>query len=274
MSAALGAVCLLLVAGQSGNLLLNPSFEELAPDGRPAHWSAFVMPQEGAFADADPLSRDGSHAAMLHVPNPYVREPANNWSQVVLADLGGKELVLSGVIRTEAAGGAALWIQCFTRNPARVTAAATSAIDRPITGTTDWVPVTLRITAPPETDFVVVRCVIKGRGSAWFDGLHLEIAPASLPELPAFEPAEDAPAMPGTDAPLREADLLELSQMLNQALAELESNNSRILERVQRIQAELDRTRAAPATDEAPLEPALVRHPLVPHVPRPQGDRP
>jgi hypothetical protein len=274
MITAIGAVCLLVAAGQGGNLLLNPSFEDLTPDGRPAHWSAFVMPQSGAFADADPLALDGSQAAMLHVPNLYDREPANNWSQVVLADVGGKDLILSGEIRTEAAGGAALWLQCFTRNPARVAAAATSAIDRPISGTSEWTTATVRVAAPKDTDFVVVRCVLKGQGSAWFDNLRLEVAQPNLPELPAFEPAEDSLAASASDTPLREPDLLQLSKMLSQTIAELETSNSRILERVQRIQAELDRTRASSIEAPAPLEPAVIRHPLVPHGSRPQGDHP
>lgn len=271
----LGAFVFFAACAQTGNLLVNPSFEDLAPDGHPAHWSTFVMPQAGAFAEADPLAREGTRAAMLHVPNPYEREPANNWSQVVMADVAGQDLLLTGTIRTEAAGEAALWLQCFAREPTRVVAAATSSATSPIAGTIDWTPVEIRLSAPPDTEFVVVRCVIKGSGSAWFDSLQLAIAApaAEAPELPALEP-EDPPmdAAPSALPPPQEADLLELSRMLNEAIAELESNNSQILERVQRIQKELEATRAQSDPEAAPLESAEVRHPLVPHGWRPEGE--
>jgi hypothetical protein len=270
----LGAMLTFAIWAQGENLLSNPSFEEIAPDGHPAHWSPFVMPQSGAFAEADPLARDGARAAMLHVPNFYEKEPANNWSQVVMADVAGQDLVLAGIIRTEAAGEAALWLQCFSREPARVVAAATSSATTVIAGTNEWTPVEIRLAVPTETEFVVVRCVIKGRGSAWFDALRLSIADTDTPELPAFEPEELEPALeetPGTPNP-QDTDLLELSRMLNEAIAELEANNAQILERVQRIQRELEATRGPAGTEEAPLEPAAVRHPLVPHGWRPAGE--
>ncbi len=269
MIASMGLVCLAISLAQNANLLANASFEEISPDGRPAHWSAFVMPQDGAFAEADPLALEGARAAMLHIPNPYEREPANNWSQIVLADVAGKQLVFTGNIRTEAAGEAALWLQCFTKSPARVTAAATSTAEGRFAGTNDWTPVEVRLMAPANVDFVVVRCVLKGQGSAWFDELRLEVAQEEQPELPVFEP-ETGPietAPPGET--LHEPDLLEVSRMLNQAIAELEANNSRILERVQRIQQELDQTKGSERQELAPLE---KRHPLVPHGWKPEGE--
>lgn len=268
MIALAGAVCLVAALGQDANLLSNSSFEEIAPDERPVHWSFYVKPQDGAFAEVDPLAADGTHAAMLHIPNPYAVEPANNWSQVVVADFAGKDLTLTGKIRTEAAGEAALWIQCFTKSPARVAAAATTATQHRIDGTTDWTPVEVHLTAPTPTDFVVVRCVLKGRGTAWFDDIRLEATDQNNPDLPAIEPAlEKLPAAPPKD--LGDLDLLELSKALNKEIADLEANNSKILERVQRLQQELDKTRAATTPGElAPLE---YRHPLVPHGWKPEG---
>ncbi len=259
------ALCL-AVSAAGENLLANPSFEQLAPDGTPIAWSAFVMPQAGAFAEADPLARDGSRAAMLHVPNLYEHEPANNWSQVVLADVADQDLVLTASVRTEGVGEAAVWLQCFSRDPARVVAGATTSATTFLAGTNEWTPVEIRLHAPIETEFVVVRCVIKGRGSAWFDAMDLRLAATATPDLPAFEPEEPAEDnSPEPTAPPQDADLLELSQMLNQAIQELEANNQQILERVQRIQKELDATRAEVSPESAPLEGSVVRHPLVPH---------
>ena len=250
------------------NLLANPSFEDRMPDGRPRGWTYYVMPQPGAFADVDPLSFGGENAIMLHNPEPYADEPANNWSQVVVADVGGKQIEFSGFVRTEAASEAALWLQCFQQAPTRVIAAQTSALNDPLSGTTEWTRLSTGLVAPPSTDFVVVRCVLKGVGSAWFDELRLDIVGEAQVPLEAIEPAEDpiddAPDVPVEQSALDSDDLLQLSQALQRAIADLAASNSQIASRVRELQEEVQRSRASvDATTNTPA--AYGPHPLVPH---------
>jgi hypothetical protein len=259
------------VAGE--NLLANPSFEERTPDGRPRGWSSFVMPQPGAFADTDPLSLSGDTAVILHNPEPYEKEPANNWSQVVVADVRGWALEVSGYVRTEAAGEAALWIQCFQQRPARVVAAQTSASNTLMVGTRDWTRVSARVTAPPTTDFVVVRCVLKGRGSAWFDEISLEALAPETPEFDVLEPPADVLPQPptGPASELDAKDILDLSRALQQAVADLENTNLKIQTRVQQLEADLEASRVA-LNELNARETQYGRHPLVPHGYSPEGE--
>ncbi len=258
------------------NLLANPSFEESTSAGRPRGWSSFVMPQAGAFADVDPMSFGGQSAVMLHSPRPYADEPANNWSQVIVADVRGMSLEFSGYVRTEAAGEAALWLQCFQQAPTRVIAAQTSALNDPLTGTTDWTRLSTRVTAPNTTDFVVVRCVMKGAGSAWFDELRLDVVGERVdaPPLEAFEPRDasqfEPPPAPGDSGGLKEADLIQLSQALQRAVADLEASNAQIAERVRELQAQVQQSRETAGVVQETLA-TYGPHPLVPHGYRPEG---
>ena len=114
---------------------------------------------------------------VLHNPVPDAREPANNGSQNIIADLAGKELMVRGNIKTEEATEAALWLQCWRKKPWGVLHAATSSTDSPVYGTRDWTSVEMKVTAPKGTDYLTLRCVLKGRGTAWFDSLEVAQEP-------------------------------------------------------------------------------------------------
>ncbi len=255
------------------NLLINSGFETLDPAGLPRPWSLFVMPKEGAQGRVDTTAMHGESSIMLHTPEPYDTEPANNWSQVIVSDVASKDLLLRGYIRTEKATEAALWLQCFSKNPARVIAAQTSSVHDPIFGTMDWTPVELRLTAPKQTDFLVVRCVLKGAGTAWFDTIELRSEKEGPVPLGAIEPTEETPRPDTRKQRELERELLALSASIQNSIRELESSNSVLLARIATVQRELAKQRAralegAAAAREHPLEPLdayQVRHPLVPH---------
>ncbi|MCP4640415.1 MAG: hypothetical protein GY851_08285 [bacterium] len=170
------ALALLAMAGPAwaANLLGNPGFEKLRGD-TPDRWSVYVAPQEGAegTVEGDPVHA-GKYAVRLHIPQPYDKEPANNWSQNVIEDVGGTSLRLSGYIRTHDATEAAIWIQAFRRDPWTLMHMATTSTDTPVYGTRDWERVEMTVDVPKYTDFVVIRCVLLGHGTAWFDDVALE----------------------------------------------------------------------------------------------------
>lgn len=210
------------------NLLTNPSFEILEQD-MPAGWKVFVMPMEGAVGRVDTQeARQGRCSVMLLNPREYPREPANNWSQNVLAPLEGKSLVLRGYVKTRDATEAALWAQCCSLHPWRVLHLAATSAQTPRTGTSDWAPVEVRFDVPNGTDYIVVRCVLQGRGAAWFDEITLEeAAPSAGAEARLITEFDDKltrtlldtyEAMAETNRILRESNL-----SLAQQLAELEA---------------------------------------------------
>ena len=226
---------LLIVLGAAGeNLLRNPGFEE--PEGaQPASWHVFVEAREGAYAQLDTQNAcEGKTCVVLHNPDTYAKDPCNNWSQNILENSGGKKLVLGCKIKTENAGGAALWLQCWRKDPWGVTLAASTSERFPVAGTKDWTAVALKTTVPQDTDFMVVRCVLKGAGTAWFDDVRLveddsaKDAPPSkdrMPEDPktAFRSlAQDAARLTDTLKSLRESHET-LTQELARMRAELEA---------------------------------------------------
>ncbi len=272
--------CMLVLAASlpsspahADNLLINSGFETLDPAGLPRPWSLFVMPKEGAEGRIDAAAMHGESSIMLHTPEPYATEPANNWSQVIVTDAASKDILLRGHIRTEEATEAALWLQCFSKNPARVVAAQTSSLHDPVFGTMDWTRVELRLTAPKQTDFLVVRCVLKGAGTAWFDAIELQFEEESPVALVEIEPTEEAPRPIARNRRELEKELLALSASIQESIRELESSNSVLLARIATVQRELAKQRARAlgkdaAAREHPLEPLdayQVRHPLVPH---------
>lgn len=251
------AIALICAAQGGGNLLANPGFESLQ-GAQPASWDLFLMPQLGSSAGLDDqMPGSGQYAVMLHHARPYDKEPVNNWSQNILGDLGGKTLRLSGRIRTQDATEAALWIQCWTR-PGRLLSTATTSKDAPVRDTQAWTPVSVDVDVPAGTDFVVVRCVLLGTGTAWFDDLQLAEPGEASKEAPA-----DTPKAPQASS-ARLDDLRATNAIMEEQIWTL-------YEEVERLRAQVNTLKTAepipalpppaPVTEKPPVRVP----PLVPH---------
>ncbi|MBI1317838.1 MAG: hypothetical protein GC168_02680 [Candidatus Hydrogenedens sp.] len=241
--------CLAAALGD-GNLLANGGFEELAGE-RPVRWDVFVAPfpakagesPEAASASVTQTAAEGARGVTLRNPQAYPTEPYNNWSQNVIAPLGGKTLEVSGQIKTEdVQGGAGIWVQCWRKNPLRVVGIANTATEFPCYGTADWTAVHAKVEIPSEAEFITVRCVLKGSGQAWFDDIDLRLEEKAPPSAKA----DDAEATPESDAPDAAPDtaeprmhdhvdeelaaLREANLMLAEALEAVREDNRRLLE--------------------------------------------
>lgn len=166
----MGLACWPALGGEQ--LLQNPGFETVT-QGMPQHWVPFVQPKDGAFARSSTIAHVGQRSVMLHTPTDYDKEPVNNWSQNLMQPLGGYTVSVQGAIRTEEAGEAVLWIQCWRKQPWGVIKYATSTDTQLITGTTDWQTVKFDVAIPTGTDFLTMRCVLLGTGTAWFDDIQI-----------------------------------------------------------------------------------------------------
>ncbi len=258
------------------NLLRNGGFEELAGEA-PAYWKHFVQPMDGAYARASTrFANEGVRSVTLHIPRPYADEPYNNWSQNILQPLGGETLELRASIRTEDAVEAAVWVQAFQRRPLRELLRESTASHVPISGTSAWQTVRMTAAIPKTADFVTVRCVLIGQGTAWFDGIALtqmaEDRSATFPgpERPAAErpDAPEPPASPDVpEAPdplaargeqqtqdARLDQLLEANAELLETVRTLRDSNDNLAEEVLRLQRDLARLRRA-LEERAPAPP-------------------
>ncbi len=247
------------------NLLTNPSFEAMDGDA-PVAWKSFVEPQAGAEASVDAkVCCDGDQSVRLHNPGTYATDPANNWSQNLTQALAGKTLILGGVIKTEQAGGAALWLQCWQREPWRVLSVATTSDEHPVTGTKDWTPVALKTQVPKDTDYVVVRCVIKGGGTVWFDDLRLVDAGTETSlddEIDSLREKTDRPKR-AREADKVKREILRDSDELTKSVKELRDTNDSLLKEIATLRTEIKdlrgQVRALPKSTRQTVPP------LVPH---------
>lgn len=247
------------LAADLPNLLVNAGFEELDPRGLPRGWDLFVLPRDGAEGRPDAAAFDGRRSVMLRVSTPYPNEPANNWSQPVFAGFRGKTLRLEGRVKTQDNAEGALWIQCWRKDPAHVIASAVTSTSTSGGDVSEWTLLDTSLVVPELTDFIMVRCVLKGVGAAWFDALSLAEV-VGKPE-----------AVKLTEVP---ENLVERAEKLGQAedewrkaLQDLRQSNADLLNRIRALQEELATLRNE--VMEAVPRP-VVEAPAPPELPKPK----
>lgn len=238
------------VARAEENLLANGGFEDLAGSA-PARWDVFVQPREGASASVSQAAHTGAHSVQLQVATPYENDPMNNWSQNVLGEYGGKKLRLSGYIKVQEAQDAAILVQCWRKDPFGVLYVASTATRAPVYGTKDWDETFVEFDVPIKTDFLTVRCILKGTGAAWFDDVSLEVIGESergaptVPEIsgtPRKESAEkkmDKPRSSLGQEIRNEAEVTRLreeNKMLRGTIDSLKTSNEDLLKRVKALE--------------------------------------
>jgi hypothetical protein len=226
------------------NLVGNPGFESLVADA-PAQWDVFLHPQEGAFARLDYEAHAGKHAVIIHVPMAHPDNPVNNWSQNLFGDFAGKTFRVSGYAKTVEVRDAAVWVQCWRKRPLRLLDTATTGTSSPLFGTRDWERIETTFTAPLGTEFMTVRCVLRGQGTVWFD--EIAVGP-DTPEEPLDEASDGvAPEAPTAVEPVP-------SPTPAAAPAPRETPPAAVV----------TTSPAAPSTDPAPAPPVSVRAPAAP----------
>lgn len=245
-----------LAAHADDNLLANSGFEELTGT-QPARWDVFVQPRAGASGRLVDEAHTGQFAVQLQIAEPYEQDPANNWSQNVIGEFGGKKMRLGGQIKVQEAEDAMIWAQCWRKAPLKLLYTASTSHRAPVYGTKDWDEAFIEFDVPQNTEFITVRCVLKGTGTAWFDDITLtEIGTAPRkPELPE-PPAEDAPAVKKTDAASVKSDmkdglkgyvrdqidlkrLEEENKLLRKNIDALKDTNTALEERIKALEEKL-----------------------------------
>lgn len=204
-SRALGVIALCAGSATAENLVANPGFEDLAGD-KPSRWDQFVQPMPGAVAELSDVAHGGTYGVRLHIPNPYDKDPLNNWSQNIIGDFGGATLHISGFIRVEEAKEAALLIQLWRKKPWGVMGGAITSTDMPVYGTQDWQEVSMDVAVPEGVDFVTLRCILKGTGTAWFDDLSVSRLETEVEAKPAEGAAASKPPKPQAETEKPDSD--------------------------------------------------------------------
>ena len=270
----------LLAANASAQVgpLSNTGFEDTL-DSLPSAWKVFVAPQPGATGELDSTHAfEGRNSVRLHIPTPYAVEPANNWSQPLPITEAGVRVRVRAYIKTHDATEAAIWLQCFKRDPWMVLKQVSSSIDAPVYGTMDWTPVEFETLIPRGTDYAMIRCVLKGHGTAWFDNVTVEtmghsetLAAKPLETATRETPIEVTPPEPESISPKEPAPIpaqppppkpVVAKQADNEKLRE---SNEALANQLKQLQAEIAELRAVfstppPTVDRTPPPPPLVPH--------------
>lgn len=252
--AALLLLVMPMAARADENLIANPGFEALS-GSMPLRWDVFVQPAEGASGRLVDDAHSGAYAVQLQIATPYGQDPANNWSQNIVGEFGGKRLRLSGFIKVQEAEDAAIWVQCWRKEPWRVLSVASTSTRAPVYGTKDWDETFIEFDVPQNTDYLTVRCVIKGSGTAYFDDLSLmEIGEAKRPARTTETTSKTQSSMKddkkaAAKTPLgqslrEETELLKLreeNRMLKDTVDSLRTSNEDLLKRVKALEGQIEK---------------------------------
>ena len=172
------------------SLLTNGGFEGgvLAFVG---NWITSAPSTAGVKAGVDPNDVfDGEQSGALQNYNPKVAVPLSFSQTVPAATVQkwiGRELALSAAIRTEDASFADVRIEGYDARGKPVD--ALSVTGGGLQGTNAWKRSEARLLVPTNVSTLVVRCVLEGTGTAWFD--KVELIPLSLAESKAASPMID-----------------------------------------------------------------------------------
>jgi hypothetical protein len=173
--AALAAVLLSAAWSQADEpreLLKNPSAEK-AVKGKVAAWFPACIPAEGlkAWWCTDEAA-EGKASLAISNTHVYAEKVHNNWAQHVTRFRVGQQLQFSAQVKTSDAQSVNICVQCWDREGKKMLAFASSPI---ISGTQDWKPLeTTPVQVPDGTATIVVRAVLTGTGTVWFDDLSLK----------------------------------------------------------------------------------------------------
>jgi hypothetical protein len=157
------------------NLLPNGG-AEIAGESEtvPAEWFAAMVPADGlTMARETGNAHRGESCLAISSQATYEEPVSNNWAQKLRYVPSGRTMRVRGWVRTEDAEAANICVQCWGPGGETLVAFASTEV---IKGTTDWKRVTSeRFVVPSETESIIVRAALTGKGRVWFDDMRLEV---------------------------------------------------------------------------------------------------
>lgn len=156
------------------DLLVNGSAEQAGEGNAPAGWFTARVPAAGLTMERTGSSyHSGKYSLFISNEHEYESKVSNNWAQKIEPAPERKTVRLEAWMRTQDAEAVNVCVQCWSDEPHRMLAFASTPVVR---GTQDWTGSRSRaIVVPPETKKIMVRAALTGLGKAWFDDLSLTI---------------------------------------------------------------------------------------------------
>jgi len=165
------------------NLLPNPGFEEVNPDGSVPGWKQVVLSGGSVrLEDHDKMSHAGVRSLRVKDPAPAGSPYTCGWRSERLAGVqAGAGYALTGSYRTRLLRGASVRVSVYWYGASGNLLATGTAVVEEAAGysTHDWAPFHLRVQAPAgavaaEVGLETVGATgTSGKGSVWFDDVQL-----------------------------------------------------------------------------------------------------
>ena len=154
------------------HLLANASFEAPHPASLrcPPDWycTMHADPKSFAFDSDGSVATDGKHSLRIERVKP---EPWGLIFQMVpVANLRGKRVVLSGMVRVEGAEGAGGGLYVDIEGPVGLALHE----QRLAKGTHDWQRTSIEFVVPPDAVRIRIGAIQEGQGRTWIDELLLQ----------------------------------------------------------------------------------------------------
>jgi hypothetical protein len=147
------------------NLIYNSSFE-LGRGNEPSGWMSEIKGDE-VYLERDVIEKfDGKFSASITSNNPSAK---SSWFQDIHQFPKEKKFILYGAIKTYYADSAFLRIEVYDTLGNLRSFNSTEIL----TGTNDWKVYTCAVIVEKDAKKIRVKCVLNGKGSAWFDDVEL-----------------------------------------------------------------------------------------------------
>ena len=160
------------IAGE--NILYNSDFESEI-ESEPAYWyKAMIEADNLSLSWDDEEYYSGSRSVCISNTHEYEEVVCNNWAQTINQVPIDRIVEITGWIKTIDAESVVMVIQCWDENHNMVGFGSTQSTIN-ITGTTDWQQYTASVRVPNDTQSIIVRLVLTGKGQVWFDDVTLVI---------------------------------------------------------------------------------------------------
>jgi len=225
------------------SLVRNGGFEQGVGE-RPFSWLVSVAEAEGASALwDDQVSHSGLRSVKLSTSTEYSSEPFNNWSQNIEEPLADKRVTVRGFVKGHDVQSAALWLQCFRRGYAVAVSSVMSSETAPLLGSFGWTEQEASVYVPQDTGLVVVRLVLVGTGTVWFDDITIEVAgPLADRGADEDQPAEAsvAPGVQDSDVQAALEAIAEDNRRLRDVNETLSQQIEQLADRVRSLQSFLE----------------------------------
>jgi len=156
--------------------------------GFPDGWGGGTLPAYDVGVDAG-IHRTGDRSGSIRATGAAGASFGVMTQLVRSDDYRGRRVRLSGMVRVQGASaptaGGGLWLRV---DGADATIALDNMSNRPITGSTDWVPASIVVDVPSAAIGLTFGALFTGPGQLWVDDLRLEAVGTDVPVTAAAQP--------------------------------------------------------------------------------------